>query len=192
MDTIELNVVFFEDGDLWVAQAVEFDIAARADKPSQLPRAFERALTANLATNHSLGRKALAGIPPAPARYRELFERADFDLKGRGRPIAPPAGIRIGDVRLAEASWPLTARRLTTFWKVRSVISLFIQMGCEIRVAEGDLVNDDGEVLNFWDLLNPENGAFVPIVDLGDDEFVSSGEVEYWERRLGVTIPKPP
>ena len=25
-----------------------------------------------------------------------------------------------------------------------------------------------------------------------DDEFVSAGEAEYWERRLGVTIPKPP
>lgn len=83
-------------------------------------------------------------------------------------------------------------RRLTTFWKVRSVLSLFIQMGCELRVAESDLVNQDGEVLNFRYLFNPDNGAFVAIVDLGDDEFVSAGEVEYWERRLGVGIPKPP
>jgi hypothetical protein len=104
MDTIELNVVVFEDGDLWVAQAIEFDIAARADKPSKLPRAFERALVANLATNHSFGRQALSGIPPAPQRYRALFEQAEFDLKGRGRPIAPPEGIRIGDVRLAEVN----------------------------------------------------------------------------------------
>jgi hypothetical protein len=26
MDPIELNVVFYEDGDLWVAQAIEFDM----------------------------------------------------------------------------------------------------------------------------------------------------------------------
>ena len=104
MDTIELNVVVFEDGDLWVAQGIEFDIAARADKPSKLPRAFERALAANLATNHALGREALSGIPSAPPRYRELFERAQFNLKGRGRPIVPPEGIRIGDLRLAEAN----------------------------------------------------------------------------------------
>ena len=71
-------------------------------------------------------------------------------------------------------------------------MSLFIQMGCELRVAEGDVVSDGGEVLNFRYLFNPENKAFVAIVDLGDEEFVSAGEVEYWERRLGVTIPKPP
>jgi hypothetical protein len=40
--------------------------------------------------------------------------------------------------------------------------------------------------------VNPDSEAFVAIVDLGDDEFVSAGEVAYWERRLGVTIPKPP
>lgn len=104
MDTIELNVVIFEDGDLWVAQGIEFDIAARADKPSNLPRAFERALVANLATAHTLGHVALTGIPAAPQRYRELFEQAHFDLKGRDRSIAPPQGIRIGEVRFAEAN----------------------------------------------------------------------------------------
>jgi hypothetical protein len=86
----------------------------------------------------------------------------------------------------------LGPRRLTTFWKVRSVLSLFIQMGCELRVAESDIVDQGGDVLNFRYLFNPDNGAFVPIVDLGDEEYVSAGEVEYWERRLGVTIPKPP
>jgi hypothetical protein len=64
-------------------------------------------------------------------------------------------------------------------------------MGCELRVAEGDLMSDAGDVVNFRYLFNPENGAFVPIVDLGDEEFVSRGEVEYWERRLDVIIPKP-
>jgi hypothetical protein len=102
MDTIEVNVVVFEDGDLWVAQGIEFDIAARADKASKLPRAFERALVANLATNHALGRDALDKIPPAPQRYRELFDKAQFDLKNRGRSIASPEGIKIGDFRLAE------------------------------------------------------------------------------------------
>ena len=46
--------------------------------------------------------------------------------------------------------------------------------------------------MNFRYLYNPDNGAVVAILDLGDDEFVSSGEVAYWERRLGVSIPKPP
>jgi len=65
MNTIER--VIFEDGDLWVAQGIEVDIAARADKPSNLPRAFERALVANLATVHALGHDALTGIPASAA-----------------------------------------------------------------------------------------------------------------------------
>jgi hypothetical protein len=81
MDPIELNVVFYEDGDLWVAQAIEFDIAARADKPSKLPRAFERAVMANLVANQELGRQRLEGIPAAPQRFRELFESAHFNLR---------------------------------------------------------------------------------------------------------------
>jgi hypothetical protein len=97
---------------------------------------------------------------------------------------------------LATCAWPksrdcVSPKRLTTFWKVRSVLSLFIQMGCDLRVAEGDGSSDEGDVLNFRYLYNPENQAFAPILDLGDDEYVSEGEVNTWERRLGVTIPKP-
>jgi hypothetical protein len=86
----------------------------------------------------------------------------------------------------------LGAKRLTPFWKVRSVISLFVQMGCEVRAVEGEVVAEDGDVLNFRYLVNPDTKAFVAIVDLGDEEFVSAVDVVFWERRLGVTIPKPP
>ena len=86
----------------------------------------------------------------------------------------------------------MTPRRLTTFWKVRSVLALFIQMGCELRTVEEDAAAMEGDVRNVRYLLNPENGQFVAIVDLGDDEFVSAGEAAYWERRPGVEITKPP
>jgi hypothetical protein len=102
MDTISLNVVFYEDGDLWVAQAIEYDIAARASALSKLPRAFERAVIASLAINHELGRPTLEGIGPAPQAFRDLFEKAHFSLSERDGTISPPAGIEIGDFRLAE------------------------------------------------------------------------------------------
>ena len=86
----------------------------------------------------------------------------------------------------------MSPKRLTPFWKVRSVIALFIQMGCELREADQEVVSDDGDVLNYRYLVNPDTNAFVAIVDLGDDEFVSAVDVAFWERRLGVTIPKPP
>ena len=79
MDPIELNVAFYEEGDLWVAQAIEFDIAARADRPSKLPRAFERAVMANLVANQELGRPAPGrdSQPPRDASA-SLFESSAF------------------------------------------------------------------------------------------------------------------
>ena len=78
MDPIAPNVVFYEDGDFWVAQAIEFDIAARADKPSKLPRAFERAVTGEPCRQSRTGRQRLEGISAAPERFRELFELSAF------------------------------------------------------------------------------------------------------------------
>ena len=104
MNTIEVSVVVYEDGDLWVAQGIEFDIAARAPNISLLPRAFERALIANFAATHAVGRTGFAGIGPAPREFREMFERAHFDISERDGGISPPQGIKIGNVRLAEAS----------------------------------------------------------------------------------------
>jgi hypothetical protein len=103
MDRIDINAVVFHDGDHWVAQCIEFDIAARADEPGKLPRAIERALVANLAMNRELGRLGLDGIEPAPPQFRELFERAPFDLSKRNGEIRSPEGVRIRDLRLAEA-----------------------------------------------------------------------------------------
>jgi hypothetical protein len=84
------------------------------------------------------------------------------------------------------------AKQANPFWKARNIISLFVQMGCEYNIIEPSVDNGHGSVFGFSYLINPATKAFVAIVDLGDDEFVSSWEVESWERRLGVQISKPP
>lgn len=94
---ILLSIVVYEDGDLWVAQAVEHDIAARAATADEVPRAFERALLAHLTINRKLGRDALEGIAPAPPEFRVLFEKAAaFKISERDR--------QIGEFRLAEVA----------------------------------------------------------------------------------------
>ena len=93
-----ISVVAYRDGDLWVAQCVEYDIAARADSLERLPRAFDRALAANMLVNAELGRSKLEGIPPAPSRFKPLFDEA--------QEIAPLEQIRPTEIRmrLAEAA----------------------------------------------------------------------------------------
>ena len=84
------------------------------------------------------------------------------------------------------------AKQVGQFMLVREVISLFIQMGCEFNEAEAETPDGHGSVFGLAYLLNPESGAAVPILDLGKNEFVSRYEVESWERRLGISIPKSP
>jgi hypothetical protein len=103
VEPLTINVVVFQDGDLWVAQAIEYDISARADSLPKLPHAFERALVANLSVNHELGRYGLDRIPSAPTRYREMFEAADLDIKPRA-PSTMKAPVKIEEMRVAEAA----------------------------------------------------------------------------------------
>jgi hypothetical protein len=65
-------------------------------------------------------------------------------------------------------------------------------MGCQHNVVEPCVDDGYGSVFGFSYLLNPETKAAVPIVDLGEDEYLSIYELESWERRLGIKIPRPP
>jgi len=86
----------------------------------------------------------------------------------------------------------MISKRSSTFWKVGEIVSLFQQMGCEIHTTEDTVESMDGDCFNVRYLQNSANKAFVPLGDLGDDELISKWEVESWERRLAITIPKPP
>jgi hypothetical protein len=98
---IELSVLIYQDGDTWVAQALEHDVAAFAETATELTAAFERAVAANLCANADLGRKGLDGIPAAPPRFQAMFDDSDFDMIPRHTPSGP---VRIGAARFAEAA----------------------------------------------------------------------------------------
>lgn len=102
---IEVTAVAYQEGDVWVIQCVEYDIAAFAKHPTELPRAFERAMAANVCVNADLGRDALDGVPEAPPRFRELFERAQLDLKPTAATPAPKKSpVKLRDLRMADAA----------------------------------------------------------------------------------------
>ena len=99
-ESLEVNVLAFREGELWVAQCIEYDISARSDTLPKAMTAFRRAFAANLAVNRELGRKALDGVPPAPLRFRQMFETAKSvsEKLPTGRPVA------VADLRVAEAA----------------------------------------------------------------------------------------
>jgi hypothetical protein len=106
MSRVEVSVVAFQEGDLWVAQCVEFDIAAHASDLTKLHAALERAVIQNICINTELGRQGLDGIDPAPERFKALFERSEIGVRRRARPSrARKANIvRIRELRLTEVS----------------------------------------------------------------------------------------
>ena len=71
---------------------------------------------------------------------------------------------------------------------VGEIVGKFVERGCTLREAEPTILFEDGDVLNVRYLLNPATGGFAALQDLADDERVSTEEVEFWERRLGVAV----
>ena len=103
MARIKVSVVAFQEGDLWVAQCVEFDIAAHAAALPRLPEAFERALAENLCINAELGRSGLEGIPAAPKRFRDMFKSGMEVKTPRRSPGGDRQRVEIGKLRVVEA-----------------------------------------------------------------------------------------
>ena len=72
---------------------------------------------------------------------------------------------------------------------VQRLIELFTAMGCELKTLPGQLTGPDGtHPVRF--LYNPENGGFVSLADLADDERLPPSEIDNWERRLGLEVPR--
>jgi hypothetical protein len=67
-------VAYWTDG-LWIVQALEYDIRARAYERDEAPRALIKAFKERRALNKHLGRKGLEGIRPAPPEYEAMFNR---------------------------------------------------------------------------------------------------------------------
>lgn len=76
-----------------------------------------------------------------------------------------------------------------SWYRVGELIALFTAMGCELHELNRQVDNADfGRLVRF--LYNPENECFVSLSDLADDELLPPSEVENWERRLDISIPK--
>jgi hypothetical protein len=84
----------------------------------------------------------------------------------------------------------MVAQRSGHFWRVGDAIAIFVQMGCELRVLPGEIQRPSGGSFTVRFLFNPDTNGFVEIIDLDDNEQISMEEIEYWERRLGMDIPK--
>jgi len=73
-----VRVVVFEEGDSYVAQCLEHDIAAQAGDIESVLDRLELTIEAELAMR---GQQDLRGISPAPAYYRDLWDRKSLKIE---------------------------------------------------------------------------------------------------------------
>jgi hypothetical protein len=96
---LRLRAVVYRGQSAWVARTLEHDIAAFADHVDDLPGKLRKAIAANLLINARHGREGLEGIPPAPAQFIEMYERAKLDVTPRDPGVV---GAVETDLRLVE------------------------------------------------------------------------------------------
>ncbi len=82
-------------------------------------------------------------------------------------------------------AYPFNVRWLT----LKQLIELFVTMGCVLNTLDQHLEGPNGAYPVRY-LYSPMTNDFVSLLDYEDNEKIPPSEVENWERRLGIEIPK--
>lgn len=75
--TFEVSVLFIREGEYWVAQCLEFDIAAQGLTIAEAKNAFELTFVSQIIVDLHHNEEPLAKIPHAPAAYWQRFKKAE-------------------------------------------------------------------------------------------------------------------
>lgn len=96
-----LRFIVFQDGDWLCAQGVDFDLSVQARSLARLYPAIDKLIRGHIAVREHLGLPAFKDLPPAPNRFRELFESGNAHdlppqiIASRVSPKLPPPKVRI-------------------------------------------------------------------------------------------------
>jgi hypothetical protein len=74
MQAITVHGVLFKEGDWWVGQWLEYDIAAQAKTVKQLAYELQRSLIGHVVIRTQEGRKPFELMEKAPERYWKMYE----------------------------------------------------------------------------------------------------------------------
>ncbi|MFT4097986.1 MAG: hypothetical protein QM651_12780 [Rhodoblastus sp.] len=102
--TVNIRVIAFKGTTAWVAQGLEYDIAAQAPSADELQEEFLRVLTAHLQLSVELGQEPFEGVPRAPQHFFEMFDHARINRhRGKSAKLSVGEDIRGARVDLAFA-----------------------------------------------------------------------------------------
>ena len=104
--SLDLRVLLFQEDKTWVAQCLEWDIAAQGKTLDDALNSFECIFVGQIILDIENGRKPLESTPVAPKEYQKMFKDArkladkkPFSLPKEIRPVINTATAN--DLRIA-------------------------------------------------------------------------------------------
>ena len=92
----QIRVVVLKEGDVWVAQCLEYDIGAQAGDMDTLWSRLNTVLAAERLESASRDLSAFEGIPAAPDFYHGLWDKATLVCSPEtNSPTSDHAGLRL-------------------------------------------------------------------------------------------------
>ncbi|HEU4368419.1 MAG TPA: hypothetical protein VFV05_09360 [Methylomirabilota bacterium] len=111
---VAVKVVVFQDQDWVCAQCLDYDIAARAQNLDDCLYEFQRLMMGRIAIAMENGVEPFEGLPKAPRRFWEWFERSRIALPrvpeafaataeafGRAGVVVQPPQVRVAQLQAA-------------------------------------------------------------------------------------------
>jgi len=71
-----IRAVVYREGEWWIIQLLEYDLATQVRRLEDVPSEFRRLLLAQMAANAMLGVEPFHGFSKAPRRFWTLYEQA--------------------------------------------------------------------------------------------------------------------
>ena len=98
-ETIQITGVLLKEASAWVAQGLEYDIAAQGKTIRDAMLAFERTVVGHIVLDLQNNRQPLSALPKAPRFYWNQYEQGEPLMENR-KPFRLPDNVPF---RAAEA-----------------------------------------------------------------------------------------
>ncbi len=94
-----MSILVFQEGEQLCARWLEHDLAVQAKTLPSLYARLHRMIVGHIAVRLAHGQQPFEDLPPAPRKYRDMFDRSkitlpsemfNFSVKSRALKIPPP------------------------------------------------------------------------------------------------------
>ena len=101
---LTVRAIAYKEGDVWVAQALEYDIGAQAADLTTLKRRFELSLAVELEESLRRSDVPFGGIDPAPEYFHKMWDSqqaGEFSASGSTKPRSDISALVDYEMKLA-------------------------------------------------------------------------------------------